>query len=274
MMNFKKILLGLLTALFCVGVPSECLSKNKHDKFIGLENLQNNVQAEVSTGVIDNAEQEVTIDPNETIFPPLFDENEPKVSDDEVPPPNSEYKLSEIEQVIENEQMTKEFDIIKGAVSEKDKLQPYKASNPVWETIKGRVDKNSVMLGMWSKHFSSHDYRETHNLAALQYKGFVVGTFSNSHSDQVFLAGIARNVFRKQFGENTMFDMGYKLAPMYGYKKGVPNVGGFSVLPVLCLDTSYRNLGVTLNVFPSAAFSVNTYINLDVLKRNSEKTHN
>ncbi|NLF83093.1 MAG: hypothetical protein GX568_03805 [Candidatus Gastranaerophilales bacterium] len=261
MMNFKKILLGLLTTVFCLGFSSKCIS---HDGFIGVENLQNNIQAEAATGIMDYAEHEVTIDGNETVLPPLFDDNKPKFSENELKTNDSKFKLNEIEQ------MTNEIDLIKGTVSEKEVLQPEKDPNPVWQTIKGRVDKDSVMLGMWSKHMSSNKYRETHNLAALQYKGYVIGTFTNSHSDQVFLAGIARNVVRKQFGENTMFDLGYKLAPMYGYKKGVPNVGGFSVLPVVCLDTSYRNLGFTLNIFPSAAVSVNTYINLDMLKRNNE----
>lgn len=130
--------------------------------------------------------------------------------------------------------------------------------------IKGERAYNAVMGGMWSVHFSSRkNYREVHNLGALQHKGIFVGSFANSHSRQVFSIAAARTVFKKEVGKHSIFDVGYKIGPMYGYKEGAPDIGGFTILPLICIGMSYRSVGIALNLFPSSAISFNTYIQTD-----------
>ncbi|MFO7886420.1 MAG: hypothetical protein R6U68_16515 [Desulfobacteraceae bacterium] len=134
--------------------------------------------------------------------------------------------------------------------------------------LKGKKARDSILAGMWSKHFnSSNDHRETHNLCGLQYNGFYAATFSNSHSHQVFSIGVSRTLTEKRTGTGFLLDAGYKIGPMYGYKKGVPRISRFSILPVFCIGISYFNVGVDLNIFPANAVSFNTHINIKPLSK-------
>lgn len=151
--------------------------------------------------------------------------------------------------------------ILKGAISELNKWGKLK------KFIKGEPARNSIMLGMWSKHSGGSEYREVNNLGGLQYKGLFLGTFANSHSDQVVALTVARTVYKKELSKNLLFDAGYKIGPMYGYKEHIPNLGGFSILPALSLGLSYRGFGAALNLFPANAVSVHTFINIDAFNK-------
>jgi len=131
-----------------------------------------------------------------------------------------------------------------------------------WEFLKGEKARNAVAIGMWSRHFYAHsDYRTTHNLVGIQYNGFFAGTFANSHSHQVFTAGIARAVYQKDLGSGFLFEAGYKLGPMYGYREGIPNFHRWSVLPLACFSFSFHNVGIDINLVPGNALSFNGRIN-------------
>ncbi|HSV43088.1 MAG TPA: hypothetical protein VLJ10_00910 [Candidatus Bathyarchaeia archaeon] len=127
--------------------------------------------------------------------------------------------------------------------------------------LKGEMAPNAVYLGMWSLHFSADsDYRTIHNLVGLQYKGYFLGTFANSHSHQVFVAGIARTIARKELGKDWAMEAGYKIGPMYGYRRGIPEYHRFSVLPAACFGISYRAVSVELILVPGNAVSFSTSI--------------
>ena len=118
--------------------------------------------------------------------------------------------------------------------------------------------RDAVLLGLWSTHFSSDkDYRTRHNLVGVQYQGYFLATFANSYSRQIVAAGAARTVFSKDLGGEWRLDAGYKIGPMYGYREGVPNIGGFSVLPLGSFGLTCRRIGIDLNLVPGNALSVN-----------------
>ncbi len=132
----------------------------------------------------------------------------------------------------------------------------------IWSRVKGEKARNALVLGMWSSHFSKRkDYRTRHDLVGIQYKGFFCATFANSHNHQVVAAGVSRTVAEKALGRNWLFEAGYKLGPMYGYREGVPRYHRFTVLPLLALGLSFRAVGADLNLVPGNAFSFNMRIN-------------
>lgn len=172
----------------------------------------------------------------------------------------------EKEDIIQTEELSTDTETLQGSVEELSRFERFK------HVMKGEKPKNLIAAGMWSKHFSSSkNYREVHNLGGLQYNGIFAGTFTNSHSKQVFTIAIARTIMKKQLKKDLLFDVGYKIGPMYGYKEGAPDIGGFSILPFFCLGLTYHNVGASLNLFPSSAVSFNTYINMDLFKRNKHK---
>lgn len=257
MINIRKFFnfYSILAILF-FNVSSNAIAQ---DYSVSLEELQSSVKVKNKTVKEENINISLPENFNSIDYSEL-ENNQSPLSEENIvlPPLFTDLSLEKQETITE--------DPIKGNVSRTN--EPFK----LWDAVKGKKDKDSLLLGMWSKHLSSKDYRETHNLAAFQYKGFILGTFTNSHDDQVYFAGIARNIARKKFGEHTIVDLGYKIAPMYGYKKGIPEIGGFSILPVLCMDTSYRNVGLSVNLYPSMAFSFNTYINLDMFTKKQKPT--
>jgi hypothetical protein len=130
--------------------------------------------------------------------------------------------------------------------------------------LKGEKARSALYLGMWSEHIGTDkDYQEDNRLLALQHKGLYVGTFRNSHSDQTYIAGVARTVAKKTIGKNLELDAGYKVGPMYGYRRGVPAVGRLSALPFVTMGVSYKKLGVDFNYVPfTNVASINTRVNL------------
>lgn len=47
----------------------------------------------------------------------------------------------------------------------------------------------SVYVGAWSKHMDSGKYNETHDLVALEHRGWIAGTLVNSYNDRTYIAG-------------------------------------------------------------------------------------
>jgi len=123
----------------------------------------------------------------------------------------------------------------------------------VWKFVKGKPVKDSVILGMWSKHTSEnrHKYNETNEMYALQYKGFVVGTFKNSYYNRTYIAGVARKVLEKEFNKDTTIDLQYKAGFMHGYKDKYPNVAGVTPVILPVIGVNYKLLGVDFLIIPS-----------------------
>lgn len=125
--------------------------------------------------------------------------------------------------------------------------------------MRGERPVDALFLGMWSHHLTkSFRYRQSHNLVALQYRGLYLATFVNSHSEQTFVVGIARTLYStKILRDKIRFDFGYKVGPMYGYRNRVPNIKGFSILPLLTGGITYKMVGVDVNAVPGNALTMN-----------------
>lgn len=162
-------------------------------------------------------------------------------------------------QVELNEESTEVPDLL-GEV-EKTKFQRLKGY------LKGERAQDRILGGMWSKHISSHKYNEVHNLGGLQYKGIQIGSFKNSHDDQVEYVAITRTCSKWKIKKHGLIESGWMLGPMYGYKKNIPEIGGWSIIPAWLLSFSYRNVGLTLQILPSNVVSFNTFINFDMFRR-------
>lgn len=154
---------------------------------------------------------------------------------------------------------------LKGEVIELKGFEKFK------QFIKGEPAHDQLNFGMWSKHASSSkNYQENNNIIGGQYKGIWASRFVNSHNRDVIAIAIARTVKKKRLSEDLLFDVGYKVGPMFGYKEGAPNIDGFSILPFVCVGLSYKDFGLSLNFIPAAAVSVYTYVNLDMFRKKRE----
>jgi hypothetical protein len=129
--------------------------------------------------------------------------------------------------------------------------------------IMGKPAENMLPLGLWSHHILTHrHFRQDNNMIGLQYNGLFACTFANSYSQQTFAVGIARTLYEADFwGKNLRYTLGYKIGPMYGYvhDKGVPNIGGFSILPILVNGITLKFVGVDFNLVPGNALSFNLH---------------
>ena len=107
----------------------------------------------------------------------------------------------------------------------------------------GRPFSDHLYLGMWTLHFQPGDDQESvNNLLGLTYKGYFLGTFRNTHRDQVIAVGWHRALYKDKWG---VFDVeaGYRLGLMYGYTKFLPKL---APLPQAVIDIDYNGFGVEL----------------------------
>jgi hypothetical protein len=195
---------------------------------------------------------------------PLAEARTPRTVQSQPVSPLSGYLRAEPEQD-ENEAFVSELPQVQSPKGRLAKVKHF---------LKGEKARDAVYLGMWSEHFgTSKDYEENNRLAAIQYNGLYAGTFRNSHSDQTYMMGVARTLAKKSIGENLELDAGYKVGPMYGYKRGVPTIGGWSVLPFVTAGVSYKALGADVNYIPfTNVGSINTRVNLtDLMERHKQK---
>lgn len=66
--------------------------------------------------------------------------------------------------------------------------------------------------GAWSEHFSSDQFEETHNLAALEYRSYMAGYFRNSYGeDSVFAA-------KRWSWDYGNWQVGVAVGAVYGYR--------------------------------------------------------
>lgn len=269
----KSIFIGYLVVILMINQTSSALAEeNSDDLFEGVNILkpESKINNEAPT-LLDLEANE--IQPNEIkvndeyLHSKTLEINDEKESEFEIEFPSliapEEDKSLTIEAAIEQEEVfSDQIEITLDEIKpELTKFQKFKGF------IKGESARDTMMIGMWSKHFGTRNkYRETHNLFAAQYRSIFVGTFANSHSHQVFVVGVARTVAKKRLWDHLVLDAGYKVGPMYGYRKGIPHVARFSILPLICLGVSYYDIGVDLNIFPTTALSFNTHVNLDLIR--------
>lgn len=144
---------------------------------------------------------------------------------------------------------------------------PYKRKelmSKTWDFIKGEKGDNALLLGMFSHHTSDNEHNETHNLLGIDYKGYSVGTFKNSFSDQTVYAAIHRKIYEKQLTKDIKFDIKYKLGLMYGYQDHYPDVFGITPIIMPMFGLTMWKLGMDFIAVPDdhPTLSVNFRFNL------------
>jgi hypothetical protein len=128
--------------------------------------------------------------------------------------------------------------------------------------LKGQAAPTSIPLGMWARHFGTTEhFRDTNNLIGLQYNGFFLGTFANSYSQQTIYGGISRVLYRKEFFfHQFQYSLGYRVGPLWGYRvrpSVVPNIDGFTFLPMLINTLNFHWIGADFNIVPGNSLSIN-----------------
>ncbi len=158
----------------------------------------------------------------------------------------NEYGIPDLE--VEEKIPPEPFDL---RISKDKKPLNNKKSGKIWAFIKGKPINNSVLLGMFSHHTSKNDeHNETHNLIGLDYKGYSIGTFKNSFSDQTFYAGISRKLYEKKLTEKFKFDIKYKLIGLHGYGDRYPNIGGITPVIMPVIGFTRNNTGIDFIIIP------------------------
>ncbi len=145
---------------------------------------------------------------------------------------------------------------------ESDKATQSSAYHKIKHFLKGKPAQNQLMLGMWAYHIdTSRHYRDTNDLLGIQYKGIMAATFLNSYSKQTFVLAVARTVYQANWLNHKInYALGYKFGPMVGYTEGVPNIGGFTLLPMVVNSLNIYHFGVDFNLVPGKVISWNLHM--------------
>jgi hypothetical protein len=139
------------------------------------------------------------------------------------------------------------------AVETTEKTEP-----TMWQKIWGEKSRDALLLGMWSVHLKgtgeyfggSGESNEQNKLFGIIYNGIGAGTFINSHDDRSYIIAVGRDVYSRELAENTRFDIGYRLGPLYGYGDSLPNIDKVSVFAAGTFSISWYNFGVDIMVIP------------------------
>jgi hypothetical protein len=139
-----------------------------------------------------------------------------------------------------------------------------------WQKVWGKKSRSALLLGMWSYHLSgSGEYlgdggsNEQNHLLGIQLYGLTAGTFMNSHDDRAWFFGPAREVYSYRISENTLFDIGYKFGPLYGYGDDLPNIGGMSLFGAITFGFSWKKLGIDIMIIPVGVITGGFRIDLE-----------
>ena len=148
-----------------------------------------------------------------------------------------------------------------------------KTDKSLWQKIKGKKARDALLLRMWSIHVDgTSEYwgdgrnNDQNHLAGIQYFGLTAGTFINSKDDRAYHAGLAREVYSRNYSKNTRFDIGYKFRLLWGYGDDLINVAGMSVFAGAYLGLSWKRAGLDIGLIPAGIITANFRIDIDNLK--------
>ena len=115
-----------------------------------------------------------------------------------------------------------------------------------------------LALGLKTHHFKATPpdqcLNETHDLVALSRRGYVVGTYINSHCVRSYLAGLSYD-WGGGFGGD--------IAIVSNYPKKMHILGPLIVIPQLTYTEYWRGFGVKLSWIPSVLVGVGFVYQLD-----------
>ena len=142
----------------------------------------------------------------------------------------------------------------------------------LWEKIKGKKARDALLLGMYSIHvdgtgeyFGDGRNNDQGHLAGIQFYGLTAGTFINSFDDRAWYAGMAREVYSRNYSKNTRFDIGYKFGLLWGYGDDLINVAGMSVFAGAYFGASWKRAGIDIGLIPAGIITANFRIDIDNL---------
>jgi hypothetical protein len=129
---------------------------------------------------------------------------------------------------------------------------PAERLSQLWEFAKGAPPDNSIVLGMRSHHTNDEQYNDNNHMVAIDYNGYTAGTFNNSFRQQVFFAGVCREIYRHRISRHMTIDIRYRAGLMHGYRSHYPNIQGFSAVALPFTSFCYKRVGIDLLVTPSS----------------------
>lgn len=117
-----------------------------------------------------------------------------------------------------------------------------------------------IHFGMLSKHFTSGDYNEDHELIGIEYNDWYVGYYPNSNFDDSFF--IFKNYRWWQLSEH--IHLGGRVGLLSGYDFGV-EIAGTEVAPVLIptLFLDFEPVSIDFNLL-GAIYSVEFKFKVDL----------
>ncbi len=140
----------------------------------------------------------------------------------------------------------------------------------IWRQIWAKKGRDALLLGMWSLHvdgtgeyLGNGSNNDQNHLLGIQYYGLSAGTFINSKDDRAWYFGPAREVYSRNFTDDTRFDIGYKFGLLYGYGDDLINVGGMSVFAIATFGVSWKRLGFDLGILPVGVVTGNFRLDID-----------
>lgn len=110
----------------------------------------------------------------------------------------------------------------------------------------------TLALGLQTYHFSSPSYydkcrNESHDLAAIDYDGYLLGTYENSHCMRSFLAGRSY-AFDHGFGVDVVI--------VSGYPEKLHLIGKLIVIPQVTYSKFWNGYGVKVSYVPNVLVGV------------------
>jgi len=118
----------------------------------------------------------------------------------------------------------------------------------------------TLALGLKTRHFSSPSYydkcrNESHELFAVDYEGYLVGTYDNSHCMRSFL-----------IGRSIQYDngLGFDLVMVSGYPERLHVIGSMLVIPQVTYSKFWQGYGVKLSYVPTVLVGVGFVVEIDL----------
>lgn len=148
------------------------------------------------------------------------------------------------------------------AVAQEDSSK--NSSKNIFKWVLGRRAMDGVLLGMWSLHLdgsgdiTGEGRNNEHNiLKGIQYYGFSVCHFYNSHDASTVYAGLVREIHRHEFNEDFRFDLSYKIGLLHGYGHELPNYRGISAFFTPFVSFTYKRASIDFGLVPVGVLTAN-----------------
>lgn len=136
-----------------------------------------------------------------------------------------------------------------------------------WHGLWGRPEPDRLYGGLWALHLRRpEDGLSAHHLIGVSWRGFVLGTFVNTHEGRSWVAGIGRSVATAK-GRSGALRLGYRLGLLAGYDERLMDMADrYPVIPAFQLlgDGRYGPVGIQVG-WTWIVLYFGGFISLDIL---------